>query len=425
VRSLTPAGVSDGSPAWSPDGSTIAVDRFVGGHWQLFLLSADGGSTTQLTQGTSDVGHPSWSPDGKQLVYSLNRAGNFDVYLINADGSGARALRSSAANEWWPAWSPDGTTIAYVSDELGGVDSLFGVSPQGGAPRKLAYEDFAQRDPAWTPDGSLLYATHRDVNGEIFIANADGSAARQLTNRPVYDFAPSISPDGRRIAFTSVVGDFDRIVVMRSNGSGVRQLSPRLAVWDEFNPRWSPDGKRILFSSTRYGQADLFLMDANGAHRKRITSTGLLDEVYADWSPDGKRIAITVANAKAKYWIDIVNADGKGRRTLVKGQASDAYHPSWSPDGRRIAFIDDVTGQRHVYVIGSNGIGFHQVTSGSTNDDWPAWSPDGRLIAFTRLRGDGGSEIDTVGPNGSGPDPLVRTDDSTSDPAWSWPKRRS
>ena len=116
---------------------------------------------------------------------------------MNADGSGQRLLARNGAH---PLWSPDGRTIAFVRRQANrGLDlDIYVVNAEGGPARNLTRTPAYENDPAWSPDGRRIAFTRRY---DIWLMNADGSGKRRLTSGTARDRAPSWSPDGRTIAF--------------------------------------------------------------------------------------------------------------------------------------------------------------------------------------------------------------------------------
>src|SRR6266571_1927388 len=116
---LTTNSVSDGDPAWSPDGSKIAFRSARDGNDEIYVMNPDGLNVTRLTTNAVDDLQPAWSPDGSRLVFSRftgcdSYSGfcDYDLFVMNADGSGA-VQRTSGSSDNDPAWSPDGGSIAF------------------------------------------------------------------------------------------------------------------------------------------------------------------------------------------------------------------------------------------------------------------------------------------------------------------------
>jgi hypothetical protein len=148
-------------------------------------------------------------------------------------------------------------------------------------------------------------------------------------------------------------------------GRGGTQLLRRGAV----DPAWSPDGRRLAYIAPGAGgTGDVFVRDADGTHRGRITQTDGVDESSPSWSPDGRYLAVERGGR-----IVILRADGGGERRLIRG-----LQPAWSPGGRRIAFTDG----NDLYLVSARGGGARRVTSAPGAQTAPAWSPEGLRLAF-------------------------------------------
>ena len=92
---------------------------FTRGHFQIYVMNADGSGQTRPTSNAAYDSRPAWSPDGTQIAFQSNRNGNHEIYVMNADGSGQIRLTTAAAADRWPAWSPDGAQIAFGSSRDG------------------------------------------------------------------------------------------------------------------------------------------------------------------------------------------------------------------------------------------------------------------------------------------------------------------
>lgn len=329
-----------------------------------------------------------WSPDGRRIAFVTYccRGRVVEVNVMNADGGGQRKLSGDWGFEtglWPPAWSPDGRRIAFVRGR--------GAHKYGNAER----------------------------DSDIYLANADGSGRRRLTQSPQRDGDPVWSPDGRRLAFVRVrygVGDrllgFGDIYLVNADGSGLRRLvraiSPLVRMpggptWGfSANPAWSPDGRRIAFVSNRDGSDDIFVVNADGSGLRNLTRSRGNDHNPV-WSPDGREIAFQGRRARPseleravcrghcdREEIYAVNADGSGLRRLTRNWKTDS--PSgWSPDGRKILFLR--AGHPDVWVMNADGSGQRKLTPSVTYPlaihQSAAWSPNGRKILFISNRGDG------------------------------------
>jgi TolB protein len=281
-----------------PAGNGAAVD--------LFSTEADGSGVTRLTTPKDAEGDASWSPDGSKIALTCAknlRRGPYEICSMNADGSGYTQLTRHRAFSISPAWSPDGTRIVYST---------------GGNQQRL------------------------------HVMNADGSGDRQLTrNRGTHYGDPQWSPDGSTIAvaigksgdtprsFDSSIGLIDA-----ADGGNLRRLTPRRGR-DELNPNWSPDGASIAFEVNalfNVRQSDIWLMNADGAGKQRLTSTRFY-ETNPVFSPDGTRIAFTgdrdnrslsTGRLERGFELYTMAADGSDVVRVTDNRRADLF-PDWQP----------------------------------------------------------------------------------------------
>lgn len=210
------------------------------------------------------------------------------------------------------------------------------------------------------PDPSKGYVWGLDPF-DIYTVNADGSDLRRLTNYGVYTAEGVLSPDGKRIVFTSLKdGDLD-IYTMNVDGTDVRRLTNTPGY--DGGPWWSPDGKQIIYR----------------AHHP--TDAADLKE-YRDLLA-----AHVVRPTQVELWV--MNADGSNQRQVTHlGGAN--FGPSWTPDGKHIIFSSNYKNPRggnfDLFIVGLDGNGLTQVTNDEGFDGFPMFSPDGRQIIWGSSR---------------------------------------
>lgn len=262
-----------------------------------------------------------------------------EVFVANQDGTGVRQL-TSTNGDWqsqMPSWSPDGRWVAFESDRDDGYSRIYVVSSAGGSPRVVADRGTG---PAWSPDGRRIAYTSLG----IAIVKPDGTGSRQVTT-DWRDAGPAWSPDGRRLAFTSTRDGNAEIYVVNADGTGLRRLTTFDRVDDD--PAWSPDGRRIAFSRNTDGWGDIFVMDADGSDRIQLTSGGTSHDLQPAWSPDGRWILYSAWGELTR-----IRPDGTERTPLgVNGHDAD-----WAPVGdgctiRGTAGNDELRGTKKADVI--------------------------------------------------------------------------
>ena len=140
---------------------------------------------------------PSVSPDGKRLAMILSKSGSPDLYVSDLDGTNLKQLTVTREAESSPCWSPDNQTICYVSRERGAA-SLFTVSASGGAARRIPTTGVPNAtEPDWSPDGKWIAFTTQMREFQICLVKAGGGDAMVLT--PGED--PTWAPNSRAIIF--------------------------------------------------------------------------------------------------------------------------------------------------------------------------------------------------------------------------------
>ena len=228
---------------------------------------------------------------------------------------------------------------------------------------------------------------------EIWIMNADGSDAIQLTNSPgsvVINGQPDWSPSGQQIAFMSKRNGEAEIFVMSSDGAYPANLTNHPAT--DQAPTWSPNGKQVAFHSNRDGNFELYVLDLPTGELARLTTHAGVDQ-FPDWSPDGKEI---VFQRDGDVWVMDLGT-GESTRLTTTPQLEDM--PTWSPNGKQIAFMSQRDGYPAIYVMDADGD--HQVnltprptgvTTGSSA--WPGWSKNGQRIYFQGARPETAGDVE-------------------------------
>jgi TolB protein len=211
------------------------------------------------------------------------------------------------------------------------------------------------------------------------------------------------------IAFTSTADGDAEIYVMNADGSNVTRLTDNAD--DDTNPDWSPDGTQMAF--TRYDgmNSHIWVMDASGSGQTQLTAIG--DNEEPTWSPDGLRIAFDT-NRNGNDDIYVINADGSGVAPLTMSLDHES-EASWSPDGAKIAY----NRAGDVWVMDSDGTNAVDLTNEpGTGDFNPDWSPDGEKIAFASNRGDS-VDVYVMDRDGSNVTNLTNVSMSDGRPVWS------
>jgi len=249
-----------------------------------------------------------------------------------------------------------------------------------------------------------------------------GTAAPQAQTRPaINNMFPEWSADGKQIAFVSDRDGDPEIYVMDADGSHPRRLTNTPG--RDAHPSFSRDGRRILFQSPRGdGHTNIYSMNADGSDARPLTFLKGFAGVPV-YSPDGSQISFMwrmssdFADSSFKWLFGVMRADGSKLRILTDGQANDQV-PNWSRDGKRLLFFSDRTGKDQIYTMRADGSDVRRLLTSDGNDSTARWSPDGKQIAFTSDR-DGNTELYVMDSKGRNLRRLTHTPGIERGPNWS------
>ena len=297
--------------AWCPD-STCVIVTDSGGEGKpdaLFTIAVETGDKRQLTTPPSTVladTDPSVSPDGKSLSF-LRRttwaSGALHVLPLRNDMTAAGEARHVPLPRLHPdnaAWLSNGKDILFSTSPAGGGGGLWRVPATGNAPpARLPFVGEDGMMPAFSRSQSgrparLVYV-RSSTDENIWRIDTSGAGAAASSPAAVaiastkMDIQPQISPDGRRVAFTSTRSGAWEIWTSDLDGANAVQISSLKAPTGTGVPHWSPDGSQIVFASDAEGQFDIFIVASGGGKPRNITSHPAMEHVPS-FSRDGKWI---------------------------------------------------------------------------------------------------------------------------------------
>ena len=288
----------------------------------------------QLTFGGQNA-EAYFSYDGSKIIFQSTRSpfACDQIFSMNIDGSNVKLLNSGKGRTTCGFFFPDGKRFIYASTHLGG-DAC---------------------PPA--PDRSQGYVWPIYPAYDVFSANLDGSELKRLTKSPGYDAEGTISPDGKKIVFTSMrSGDLD-IYTMNADGGGTKRLTSEKGY--DGGPFFSWDGKTVVYRGyhpntkeelkeyetllaqnlIKPTRAEIFMMSADGSSKRQVTNNGA-----ANWAPflhPNNRQIIFSSNLhdpeRKSFSLYLINVDGTGLERLTYGARFDSF-PMFSRDGKKLIF---------------------------------------------------------------------------------------
>lgn len=291
------------------------------------------GNIMTFTAKYNDDYSPAISPDGKWVAFASNRLENAELYLIDLTDRSLRQLtHTDELDEYMPVFSPDGKSIAFATERTRGGMMLPPIQASGSDPSRAS----------------------------IYLMDIDGRNQRPLVDADGADRAPVFSPDGQKIAFeskaptqeaTSTPGSTENndtleIYVIDIDGSNKTQLTHNDV--DDGHPTWSPNGKQIAFSSMVENIYQIFIVNAAGGTAKQLTFSDA-SHYHPIFSADGKRI-IFVSNAHNHYTLWMMNVDGTNK-TQLTNHIGAHFEPSLSRDGKQLVFSSDRSDHMRIYLM--------------------------------------------------------------------------
>ncbi|OLC07285.1 MAG: hypothetical protein AUH34_01585 [Gemmatimonadetes bacterium 13_1_40CM_70_12] len=231
------------SPAWAPDGRRFSYMEFWAGHGQLFVQPVGPGKRQPVaTTGQALDFTPAFSPDGKTLAFSRATEEGTDIYTVNIKDNCClqRLTVGRFSDNLSPTYSPDGQRIAFVSTRPG-LPQVYVMAADGTDPQLFAPFDYgvtgSSNAPDWSPDGQSV-AFHRDVGGtlQVFVLDVRTRAVRQLTSLGRNE-DPTWAPDSRHLAFVSDRSGYRQLWIIDLETGRIR---PLLQQSGARLPAWSP-----------------------------------------------------------------------------------------------------------------------------------------------------------------------------------------
>ena len=282
-----------------------------------------------------------FSFDGKQLIFQSKRdnRGCDQIYSMNADGSNVKMISNGEGRTTCSYFFKGGKKVLYASTFGGGKD----------CPPPADYSK------------GYVWAIYPDY--EIYTSKPDGKDIKKLTDSKGYDAEATISPDGKKIIFTSERDGDLELYSMDKDGKNVKRLTTEVGY--DGGAFYSPDSKQIVY---------------RGSHPTTEAETKKYKDLLAQH---------LIVPTTFEIWT--MNADGSNKRQITKLNTA-SFAPFFTPDGKRIIFCTNyfATDERKrnfdLALINVDGTGLERVTFNESFDGFPMFSPDGKKLVFASNR---------------------------------------
>ena len=300
----------------------------------------------QLTAGGKNA-EAYFSFDGSRLIFQSTKdpasqtlGACYQMYVMDLDGETVHRVSTGYGATTCGYFFPGGRRVLYSSTHLAGLQCP--PKPERGPQYRWALDDY-----------------------EIFSVRLDGRELHRLTFSPGYDAEATVSPNGKKIVFTSVRdGDID-LYSMNIDGTGLKRLTDDVGY--DGGAFYSPDSKRIVYRAQ---------------HPKTPEEREAYQELLS-------RNLVEPGNLE----LFVMNADGSGKQQVTRNGASN-FAPFFHPDGRRIVFASSgpQTAQAHgrpsfhLYLVNDDGTGLEPITVEGRFNSFPMFSPDGKLLVWVSDR---------------------------------------
>ena len=310
-----------GTPRINPEGTSVVYveswnlrdgDRACANLWTVATLGGTaGGEPRRLTDGHWRDTSPAWSPDGASIAYLSDRDGKPQIWVRRLDSAADRRITRLEEPPLSVAWSPDGKSLAFTARRAEAPPApawasaailpllrrpaarvqLFVIPAAGGTVRayplgaldgNLSGALDIHGEPAWMPDGQSILvsaapppdAAHALEGGEIYTVRTTSGERRQITRHPGPDEAPVASPDGSRIAWIAREPKAQsyvtsKLYVANADGSRARVLAGALDR-DVSHPQWSNDSRTVYFLADDRGATHVYAARSDGSVRQEI-----------------------------------------------------------------------------------------------------------------------------------------------------------
>jgi len=396
--------------AFSPDGNQIAFFYYFEDQDRLMIANVDGtGERMLAARGGNEFffragfAALSWSPDGKLLAAPVGN--NLENYMSVATIPVATGeIKLLTPQKWYEvrqlAWLADGSHLLFTAKGKGSSNfKIWQISYPAGEAEAITSDVDSYSTISLTADFTVLATVRTEAVANIWVMpGLEAARATQVTQGWSFDGEPAWTPDGKLVYSSNMGGGFD-LYRMDARGGNPKQLTANAGANGQ--PAISPDGRYIIFSSDRTGASHIWRMDVEGGNQKQLTDN---PDVSPHCSPDGRWVVYSSSANKETIWK--VGIDGGQPRQLTEKLS---FSPAISPDGKQIvcSYLEDQSSPVKLAILPFQGgppiKTFPLAGQLGTN---LAWTRDGSAVVYVLTSG-GVSNLWAQPMNGTPPKQLT------------------
>lgn len=373
--------------------------------------------------GILEVASPSFYPQQQPSIPSELKYVAWTDSPVNAHFVAFGNLSESASEVAIQAWFYDVTNPSTQAV----ISKIYRGAPTDAQVRKFAHQfadEIINKLSGGLPSMAstqIAFVSSRTGTKEIWVMDYDGANQHPLTSLHSISLTPRWSPDISRIAFTCYE---------KANGVTGPQIcmysldANKVVSFPTFKgtnsaPSWSPDGSQLVFSSSMNGNPEIYSINASGSGVKRLTFSNASASTSPAWNPKTGQSIAYVSDRSGVPKLYLMNSDGTDSTVLDLPDKGYLIDPAWAPNGQLLAFSwRRPTGNYDIYIMDVASRQIIELTRDAGRNERPSWAPDGRHIVFESTRG-GSRQIWTMLADGSQAHQLTTSGHNES-PNWSW-----